>query len=295
MDYLPVLLGLVTAVCWGSADYLSRRQSELVGHYRTVLYSHLTTLIFLVAIVAGVSPSITIVPFPLLLLAGVGALNFLAFIYLYRAFHRGVVSVVAPVAYTYPAVTTVLSVLILGSTLTFTRGAGISAVILGVILLSTRISELKGSAGGGSRVRMTSGLGSAVAASVLFGTVYVGVGYATPFTGYALPPIVLRAVAVGVGLLVLPALGASIRPSRAALSVTVFAMGAFESVGFLSFNYGVFLGPDSLPVVAALSGMGGAVAAFYGILFLKERPERNQLVGLALSGAGVFILLHLGG
>jgi len=37
------------------------------------------------------------------------------------------------------------------------------------------------------------------------------------------------------------------------------------------------------------------VAASYGLAFLRERLEPNQVLGVLLSLAGVFALLYLGG
>jgi drug/metabolite transporter (DMT)-like permease len=75
----------------------------------------------------------------------------------------------------------------------------------------------------------------------------------------------------------------------------ILVMGLLEAVGFLVFNFGVSLGSDSLPVVTAISGMGGAVATVYGMTILKERLETNQFLGAMLSLAGVFALLYFGG
>ena len=293
MSYLPVFLGLATALCWGSADYLSRRQSLRVGYYKTVLYSQVTTLVFLTAITTGFSVQVSFPSTAVVFLAAVGLLNFFAFVYLYRAFARGVVSVVAPIAYTYPAVTAILSVILLGVSPTPIQWLGISAVIVGVILLSSRLSELRRAKGVGTRA--TAGICAAIAAAVLFGVVYVGVGYATPMVGFAVPPLVLRSSAALLGAAAAPILKESIRPSREALSNTIIIMGVLESIGFLAFNYGVFAVSDSLPIIASLSGMGGAVAASYGLFFLKERLEANQIVGLLLSLGGVFTLLYFGG
>ena len=66
-----------------------------------------------------------------------------------------------------------------------------------------------------------------------------------------------------------------------------------ETVGLLSFNLGISFGSATLPVVTALSGMGGAFATTYAMAFLRERLESNQLVGILLSIAGVFALLYL--
>jgi len=221
--------------------------------------------------------------------------NFIAFIFLYRAFHGGVVSVVAPVAYTYPAVTTVLSIIILGTSLSSDRILAIAGIIVGVILLSTRFSELHAFMRGSGAPNLTAGVGSAVGSSFFFGVVYVAIGYAAPLVSVVLPAMVLRAVGATAGFLLSPVLRQDVRPSRLTFSSTIMAMGVLEAIGFLSFTYGISSTGGSLPVVAALSGMGGAVAATYGLLFLKERLEPNQMLGVLVSLLGVFTLLYLGG
>jgi drug/metabolite transporter (DMT)-like permease len=290
-----ILLGLVTAFCWGSSDYLSRYQSERVGHYNTVVYALFTNLIVLFLIFPLIRPPVAVVLTPVLLMVGAGALNFFGFLFLYRAFHRGVVSVVAPVAYTYPAVTTVLSILLLGSALVAPEAVAIACVILGVVLISTRFSELRGYFRGERLPSVVEGVEWAVVASVSFGVVYVSVGYATPFLGYFLPVVVIRAVGAAIGFVTAPAFGVKVWPSKASFSSIIFVMATLEAIGLLSFNYGLTFGPNAIPVIAALSGMGGAVAASYALVLLKERLERNQVIGAALAIAGVFTLLFIAG
>jgi len=293
--YTSIVAGLSAAFCWGTADYLSRSQSEKVGYYRTVVYSHITTLVVILVLVPFISPNLVAPVSPLIALAAAGALNFVAFIFLYRSYHSGVVSVVAPVAYTYPAVTTVLSIVILGTVLSSARILAITGIILGVILLSTRFSELTRSFRGAGRAKLTAGVGSALGSSVFFGTVYLAIAYAAPVVSVVVPVMVLRVIGIAAGFALAPALHQEVAPSRLTFSRTMVAMGVLETVGFLSFTYGLSAGGGTLPIVAAISGMGGAVAASYGLYFLKERLEPNQLVGVALSLLGVFALLYLGG
>ncbi len=295
MVYTSIAAGLVAAFCWGTADYLSRSQSEKVGYYRTVVYSHVITLAVIVILVPFISPTLIVTGPALAALLIGGAVNFVAFIFLYRAFHKGVVSVVAPVAYTYPAVTTVLSIVILGTFLSSERILAIAGIIVGVVLLSTRFSELRHSIRGTGAPNLTAGVGSAVGSSVFFGTVYLAIGYAAPVVSVVMPVMVLRAVGIAAGFALAPLLHQEVRPSRLTFSGTMVAMGVLETAGFLSFTYGISAVGGSLPIVAAISGMGGAVAASYGLFFLNERLEPNQMVGVMLSLLGVFTLLYLGG
>lgn len=295
MVYTSIVAGLAAAFCWGTADYLSRSQSEKVGYYRTVVYSHMITLAVIVVLVPFVSPDFVVSASPVAALSAAGALNFVAFIFLYRAFHRGIVSLVAPVAYTYPAVTTFLSIVVLGTILSSERILAIAGIILGVVLLSTRFSEIRSLVKGRGAPSLTAGVGSAVGSSVFFGTVYLAIGYAAPSVSIVVPVMVLRAVGIAAGFALAPVLHQQVRPSRLTFSRTMFAMGVLEAAGFLSFTYGISATGGSLPIVAAISGMGGAVAASYGLFFLRERLEPNQVVGVVLSLLGVFTLLYLGG
>ncbi len=295
MVYTSIFAGLSAALCWGTSDYMSRSQSEKVGYYRTVVYSHIFTLVVLMAMVPVLSPGIQFPLLPVLALMAAGAVNFMAFIFLYRAFHKGVVSLVAPVAYTYPAVTAVLSVAILGSVLSSVQALAIAGIIAGVILLSTRFSELRAFVSGKGAPNLTVGVPSAICSAASFGTVYVAIGYAAPLVSVVLPALMLRVVGASAGFLLAPLLKQQVRPTRSVFSVTMISMGVLEAIGFVSFTYGISVAGGSLPIVAALSGMGGAVAASYGLVLLKERLEPNQVLGVLLSLLGVFTLLYLGG
>jgi len=156
------------------------------------------------------------------------------------------------------------------------------------------MSELRASLSGKGAPNVTAGVGSAVGASFFFGVVYIGLGYSIPLIGYVLPAIFLRGAAAAAGFLLAPLLKQEVRPSRKALSNTIITMGILEAVGFLAFSYAIAQSGSSLPIVAAVSGMGGAVAATYGIFFLRERLEVNQVLGVALALTGVFTLLYLG-
>jgi drug/metabolite transporter (DMT)-like permease len=255
----------------------------------------MVTLIAVLLLIPIISPNLSFPVYPVLALIGAGFINFAAFVFLYRAFHRGVVSVVAPVVYTYPAVTAVLAVAILGASLSVFQVVALAGIIIGVILLSTRFSELYAYLRGSGAPGLTKGVGLAVGASLCFGVVYIGIGYAAPSVSVVLPVMFLRIIAISAGFLLAPVLKQPARPNHLVLSKTMIAMGVLEASGFLAFTYGIAAAGSALPVVTALSGMGGAVATSYGLAFLKEKLEPNQILGVLLSLAGVFVLLYLGG
>ncbi|MDA4128390.1 MAG: DMT family transporter [Thaumarchaeota archaeon] len=292
MSYLPILLGALTAFCWGTSDYLSRSSSLKVGSYRTTVYMHVVSIATLLVLLPILNPALNLSTTNTLVLFIVGAVNFFAFIFLYRGFHRGVVSVVAPIAYSYPAITTVLAVLLLGTMLTSMSILALLAIMIGVALVSTRFSELHRYAQGRGLLKLTPGVGSAVLSASSFGAVYVGIGYVTPFVGYFVPPLFLRVLGGLFGFLFAPILKQNVKPDRHSINLVIVVMGVLETIGLLSFNLGISFGSSSLPIVAALSGMGGAFAISYAMFFLREKLEANQIIGILLSLTGVFVLLY---
>src|SRR2546428_4977750 len=179
MAYLPVLLGALTAFCWGTSDYLSRSSSQKAGHYRTTVYMHVVSTATLLLLLPLLRPDFSISLELALTLVSLSVLNFFAFIFLYRGLHHGVVSVVAPIAYSYPIITTIFAVIFLGVMLSGVRTLALAAVILGVILLSTRFSELGRYLRGGGLVKVMPGVDSAVVAGVSFWGVFVALGLVT--------------------------------------------------------------------------------------------------------------------
>lgn len=293
MVYGFLLFGLATAFCWGTSDYLSRYQSEKVGHYNTTVYMHVFTIITLLILVPVLNPPLALTYQSLVVLFAASILNFFAFLFLYKAFHKGIVSVVAPLAYTYPAVTVLLGFLLFGTHLSSFQYIALICIMAGVMLLSARISELRGSYV--DRRKLLPGAGSALVAAMSFGTVYVGVGYVTPLIGYFVPVIFLRAMGALLGFTLAPLLKQNVKPSKMSIKPTVIVMGILESLGLLFLTLGISDSSVHLPIVTALSSLGGAFATSYAIFFLRERLELNQIFGAFLALSGVFFVLYFSG
>jgi len=105
-----VVLGLVAALSWGDYDFLSRFPSRAVGPIPTVLAVTISGLVVLSAWVLIRGDGITIVWPKLWLVAIAGIFFALATLSLFAAFALGPMTVVAPVAGSYPALAMILAV-----------------------------------------------------------------------------------------------------------------------------------------------------------------------------------------
>src|SRR5215471_822608 len=134
-----VALGVLTAVSWGSADFLARFATRTLGSLRSLFWMQtcgavfITILLFFARDWGHLFDGSGLQPWAWGILAG--AINTFAMLALYRAFEVGKLALVGPVSASYPALTVVLS-LLSGERLSPYRALGIVAALAGVVLVA---------------------------------------------------------------------------------------------------------------------------------------------------------------
>src|SRR5271166_6648193 len=136
---MGILLGLATALCWGSADLFARFATRRIGTFRTMLYMQMCGFLLLTLAMPRLGGWGRLFdgsgwqPWTWGILAGV--LNTSSTLSLYRSFEIGKLSIVAPISASYPVLTMVLSAFT-GERLTLARLVGLLLTIAGVILVA---------------------------------------------------------------------------------------------------------------------------------------------------------------
>ena len=289
-----VVLGLASALCWGSADFAARFNSRQVGAYRALFFMQFFGFILLGVylkwsggFLRGVAPGWQ----PWAMAVAAGVLNVAASLALYHSFEVGTLSIVGPVSSSYPALTVALS-LLSGEHIHLLRGIGLAVTLAGVIFASTSFSVLKAKtnqAGGAESAHLSKGVGWAIAAALGFGVMFW-------FLGFRVLPVVAAPVSVWVmrGTSIV-ALGLVALPVRQSLKLPsgivwwgLFAAGILDTCAFLANNAGLRLGQVS--VVSVLASLYGAVTVLLAWIFLRERLEISQWCGIAMIFAGIVLV-----
>ncbi len=159
--------------------------------------------------------------------------------------------------------------------------------MLGIIMLSTKLSTFKKKG-----KLIAAGVGSAFLAMIFLGTPGIFAGAYTVVIGFVLLSIIWRGITSLLGF----ATGHIAKqpmsfPNKKYL-LSILAAGATDAFGVLAFLYGVQLMSSTLPIISALSGLAGAVTVACALIFLKEKPESNQWLGIALAIIGVVALSY---
>jgi drug/metabolite transporter (DMT)-like permease len=290
MVSVAIVLGLALAFCFGTSDFLSKGLTGKVGFYRTTVYTLATSgaLVTVPLLFLGV-PRL-----PSLLGAAVLALislsTFVAFLFMYRGYQKGHLSVVSPIVNSFPIFSVLFAVFVLKIDLSYEVLLGLVGVILGILLVSTDLSALGSSSGR----RLTPGVPEAMLAAFFFAVGFTSLGYAEETVGYLLPVVAARLGAASVGLVAGLALKQDLKPVSGKPVLRLLAMGTLEAGGLLAFTLALFYssGLVVLPITTTLAGMGVVFTVGYAMVLMRERVGSNYAVGILILIASVATLLY---
>jgi drug/metabolite transporter (DMT)-like permease len=282
---MGILLGLTAALSWGLADYFAAITSRQTGSFRVVLGFHLAAMVLLAGLLVVTGEGLSDVSAgDLAWLAFVGLLGGLSYLAFYRALAIGPISIVSPIVSAYAAVTVVCAVLIGGERLAAGETAAIVVVILGVLLASSDLAQMRAL----ERIALL-GILLALATAVVIGAFVYGVAYFSADYGWLVPIFLAR------GFSTLFIVGVALRtgdwrfPDRSPRLLAVIALIAVvDTLGYVAFNFGVRHADTT--IVATAAAPYAVVPIVAGVMILHERPRATQWTGIALVIAGLILL-----
>jgi len=303
---MGILLAIIAALCWGGADFLVRYSTHMIGTYRTLLFMQVIGAVGLSVYVlasgqlAHLSSSGHSVTWETWLWAAATALlNAASALALYRAFQVGVLSVVSPIAASSSALTVVLSYLS-GEKLSEARILGISAALIGVVLAATHFADARtdkdgkaveagDKSGKRSKRGLTGGVGWALLSAVGYGVNFWMLAFqVSPMLGGIVPIWIIRlGTIVTLTLFALPT-RQSIRIPAARAWLLLLPIGILDTAAYVTANFGLI--SDQVAVVSVLISLFSAVTVLLAWIFLRERLQWSQWLGVGIIFIGVALV-----
>jgi drug/metabolite transporter (DMT)-like permease len=290
---MGILLGLATALSWGSADLFARFATRKIGTFRTMLYMQLcglTLLTLLMPLLGGWGHLLDgsgIRPWAWGILSG--CLNTSSTLALYRSFEIGKMSIVAPVSASYPVLTLLLS-LATGERLTTIRLTGMALTILGVLLVARgeTIPEDANSIDP-QTPKKNSAIGWALYSAFGFGLMFWLLGIrVVPIVGAVQTVWIIRLTSVVVtALVILLARNSAALPTKQA-APWILGVGILDTSAYVFNNWGMRL--EQISVISVLASLYGAVTVGLAALLLKERVSKLQWLGIAAIFLGIILI-----
>jgi drug/metabolite transporter (DMT)-like permease len=292
---MGILLGLVTALCWGAADMFARFATRRIGTFRTMLYMQLCGFCLLTLVMPRLGGWGHLFdgsgwqPWAWGILAGI--LNTSSTLALYRSFEIGKLSIVAPISACYPVLTMLLSALT-GERLTPLRLFGLVLTILGVIFVARgehEPDEVNRVDGMALPARKGLGMGWALFSAFGFGIMFWLLGLrVVPLLGSTPSVWIIRLTSVlTTALVMLFARQSQALPPRRDMPL-LLGVGVLDTSAYVFNNYGML--HEQTSVVSVLASLYGAVTVGLAALFLREKVTASQWLGIVQIFVGIILI-----
>jgi len=288
---MGILLGLLTALTWGGADFIARFATHRVGALRSMLYMQFTGFLLLSCVLPALGGWGHLAdgsgwhPWAWGVLAG--CINATSCLALYRAFEIGKMAVVAPLSASYPALTLALSWMT-GDRLSLMRITGILCTLVGVVVVAggektPDENDLAAVERGGK------GTGWAIFAAVGFAVLFWLLGIRIiPRVGAVQTVWMIRLTSMLLAAAVILVAKQPLRLPRGEVRWMVLGMGAFDTGAFVLSNLGMKM--EQVAVISVLGSLYGAVTVGLAAIFVREHVSRWQWMGIVTIFVGIFLI-----
>jgi len=287
---MGIIFGLCAAIFWGMGDFFARHATHRIGTYRTLFFIQFVGLAGLSIYLFATGQLVALFEHtswqPWIWAALAAILNIVASLALYRAFEVGTLSLVSPIAASYAAVTVILS-FFSGEVLSALQNCAIVVTLLGVIIVSTPFGrrEKPSLKHGGIR-----GIQWALIAAICYGLTFWILGfYVSPALGSIVPVWCIRLMTPCVLLLCAPAVKQKLTLPRGSVWWLILANGIIDTLGYIAYTTGMTASGD-ISTVTILSSLYSAVTILLAWIFLRERLQRSQWLGILVVFCGIVLI-----
>jgi drug/metabolite transporter (DMT)-like permease len=276
---VSILLALLGAVIYGSADFAGGLASRRAAAFAVVFAGQASSLVVLAVVLVAVPGRFD--PASIGWGAAAGVSGAVALLLFYRALAVGAMTVVAPLTAVMAAVVPVIGGILLGERPTWLALSGVLLAVAAILLVGAEEGRLPG-----LRMLRGAGVGTALLAGTGFGVLFVLLSRSAPDSGFW--PL---AGARAASLLLLGAVAVLSRRSvvpRGAAPALVIASGVGDMLANLLFVLASRIG--LLSVVGVVLALYPAATVLLALLVLHERLHRVQVAGLGLAATGVVLI-----
>lgn len=283
---ISILAGLGGMFGWGVSDFFANQAADTVGHRKAFFWSQIAglALMGIVAIASGANFGLSMSILPYLIVTSIGYT--LGYLYFYRAFEIGNVSVVSAGINIQQVFIIGIAYFIFGQALTGMQLFGVILVITGILLVSVDFKDLKGKG-----ISLVAGIKETLIAAAAFGVLF------WPFNEFVVERadwlsasfyIKLLSILIVLGFAYYNKQNLKLTSKKGNIMKVIIAIGLLEALAVISVSYGQAFGDTIIvaPIASALS----VVTISLAMIFLKEKITKYQGVGIVTTIVGILVM-----
>jgi transporter family protein len=284
-----VIAGLIPMLGWGIADFLQSNAVRKLSTAQVLFVSNIFWTLIILPFAFFVDLGISMNN---LILVIIGSLfQLVAMVKLYEAMKIGEVSIVTPISASYPIITVILLIVLLGNALSPLTLAAIIVMTVGIALASTDLKRLK-------HIHTTKGVKEAVVSLFFFGIYFFilellsrDITFLLEFkTMGSYTFFFYTSIFNGLALLIYGMVKKERLVKKEVMEAMpyMFTAEIIYLVSWLALTYGFIFGESA--VVTAISSVYPAVTIILALIFYKEKLVMNQYFGILMILAGLIMI-----
>jgi uncharacterized membrane protein len=284
-----ILGGLSGFLGFGISDFLIKIQVDKIGKYQSMIFVHGLWNGFLLPFLLVFPMRFEVGLQDILIILAFGFADVIAQALFYSAYEAGKASVISPIAASYAILAAIVSNVIFGEAFSTEKILAVVFVIVGVMLLSIDLKELKD----GLQLRdLAKGVPQAICVLIIY-------GFFVPFwDSYITEDTwLIKAILTGLVTLVLMLIFIKFIKKEQIVNdkfdnkvwITLVALGVLNAVSSIGFDLG-FVSSTETTITAVLSSASPLVLLMLSFVFLKERLAKNQYLGILVIIMGIIMM-----
>ncbi|HSX15801.1 MAG TPA: DMT family transporter [Candidatus Saccharimonadales bacterium] len=284
---IALVAGLGSMVGWGTADFFAKKTIDKLGDVQTLFWQQLIGVAPLIILFAAHPYWPHLARFDWLFMVLLGATSGLSYLPLYTGFGKGQVSLLSPVFASYSVLVVGISILFLGEKLSLGRAVAIAITVLGILLISTDLKDLRISAR--KHAFRLAGLPEVAFAVVVYSVWLVFLDRFLQGKDWVFFMLFIRAFSSATLLLYSRARKVVLPVKDKSLWKYLVGIGVFDVAAFGFVSYG-FSHTEFPSLIAVLSATFSLPTILLARLFLGERINKQQVVAALIILLGIVLI-----
>lgn len=272
---------------WGAADFFAKKTIDKLGDVQTLFWQQFIGIVPLLVLFFAHPYTPHLHHYDWLFILLLGVVSGLSYLPLYSGFGKGQLSLLSPVFASYSVVTVLLSIIFLGESLQHWRVVAIVVTVLGILLISTDIKDLRTSFR--KHAFRLAGLPEVASAMLVYSVWLLFLDQFLNGKQWVFFMLFIRIFSTLAVLIYALARKISLKVSDRTLWKYLAAIGVFDVAAFSFVSYG-FSHSQYPSVIAVLSATFSLPTIILAWVFLKERISVQQTVAALVILAGVVLI-----
>lgn len=281
---ISILAGLGGMFGWGVSDFFANNAADKIGHTKTVFWSQVFGLLFLAVLSIFFPLKLNLSTYMLGVFTLASLCYSLGYIYLYKAFEIGNISVASTTSNLNVIIGMLIAFVWKGQRLVGLQPIAVILVLLGIFLVSINFKDLIN-----SKVSLLAGVKEALICAFAFGFFWNFSEFLSEQTNWLTTALVVKVFSLIILFLVSIFTKDKLNLSKSKFNLLpiIGLVGILEAFAVASVNFGLQIGDLVLvdPIAAALS----VVTITLAVIFLKEKLSRTQTIGIISTIAGIIM------